>query len=79
LLSQRELLTDAAVLLAAAERLRQSSGQAHRPWELRGRDLAEHMLATSQLDDARTLGEGLHFTSTIEYAARALQHVVEPV
>jgi predicted ATPase len=79
LLSQRELRTDAAVLLAAAERLRQSSGHAHRPWELRGRDLAEHMLATSQLDDARTLGEGLDFTSTIEYATRALQHVVEPV
>jgi non-specific serine/threonine protein kinase len=79
LLSQRELRTDAAVLLGAAEALRHASGQTHRPWELRSRELAEDMPATAELDNARHEGQSLDFTATTEYAARALGQVAEPV
>jgi hypothetical protein len=67
------------VLLDAAEGLRQASGQTHRPWELRSREVAEHILGTTHLDEARKEGPPLDFPSTIEYAQHTLAMVDEPV
>ena len=47
LLTQLDERRGAAFLLGGAEELRTKSGHAHRPWELRSRDLAEVLLVAS--------------------------------
>jgi non-specific serine/threonine protein kinase len=59
---------DAALLLGAAEELRRTSGQAHRPWELRSRELAEQALAVGDFDDARSEGRQLDFQKAVGVA-----------
>ncbi len=50
------------------------SGQAHRPWELRGRELTEQTLAPGQFDDARSEGRQLDFQNAVGVANALLDH-----
>ena len=72
LLLQRELRSEAALLLGAAEELRRQSGDAHRPWELRSRQRAEQMLADDEIDGALTEGRSLDFDAAIARAMHLL-------
>jgi len=74
-------LTEAAVLLGAAEEARRVSGQGHRPWELWAPALCRARLEADVESDviARAVAEGraLPFASAVTRAGVALGHIAE--
>jgi len=72
-----ELRAEAIELLSAAEQLRHESGQGHRPWELRSRDLATQLLSAEDIDH-RPAERTLDFAAATARASRLLEVVREP-
>jgi hypothetical protein len=65
----------AAVVLGAAEVLREQSGHAHRPWELRGRARAEAVLASHDVDAEREAGRTTELSVLVARVVEVLERV----
>jgi hypothetical protein len=63
---------EAAVLLGAAERLRNLSGHGHRPWEREARRRTEELLGSADISRSRALGATLTLDESVRRAHAAL-------
>jgi hypothetical protein len=78
LLAQDGQRDEAFEMLAVAHYLRNESGQAHRPWELRTRELARGLLSSGGAEVEDLVGSGLDFQSATARAIHLVDTVREP-
>jgi hypothetical protein len=78
LLAQEGQREEAFEMLAMAQYLRSESGQAHRPWELRTRELARGLLSSDGTEVEDWVGSGMDFQAATARAIHLVDSVHEP-